>query len=62
MLQEAIASVEDYDFEIESILAKQLGAVPLPFPGMDSMLYYHIEIHTQLDLNHLHHREQGSIV
>ena len=38
MLQEAIASVEDYDFEIESILAKQLGAVPLPFPGMDSML------------------------
>lgn len=35
MLQEAIASVEDYDFEIESILAKQLGAVPLPFPGMD---------------------------
>lgn len=36
MLQEAISSV-DYEFEIEEIIAKQVGAVPLPFPGMDSM-------------------------
>lgn len=35
MLQEAISSV-DYEFEIEDIIAKQVGAVPLPFPGMDS--------------------------
>ena len=36
MLQEAISSVADYEFEIEEIIAKQVGAVPLPFPGMDS--------------------------
>lgn len=36
MLQDAIASVDDYDFEIEHALVKQLGARPLPFPGMDS--------------------------
>lgn len=36
MLQEYIASVEDYDFEIEQLLADQVGAIPLPFPGMDS--------------------------
>ena len=35
MLQEAISTV-DYEFEIEEIIAKQVGAVPLPFPGMDS--------------------------
>lgn len=36
MLQDAIASVDDYEFEIEHALGKQLGARPLPFPGMDS--------------------------
>lgn len=38
MLQDAIASVDDYEFEIESALARQLGSKPLPFPGMDSKL------------------------
>lgn len=37
MLQEVIAGVDDYSFEIEDALDKQLGARPLPFPGMDSM-------------------------
>ena len=36
MLQDAISSVDDYEFEIENALARQLGAKPLPFPGMDS--------------------------
>lgn len=36
MLQDAIASVDDYEFDIETALARQLGAKPLPFPGMDS--------------------------
>lgn len=31
-----MAGVEDYEFEIEDALAKQLGARPMPFPGMDS--------------------------
>ena len=36
MLQEVISGVEDYTFEIEDALDKQLGARPLPFTGMDS--------------------------
>ena len=36
MLQEYISSVDDYEFEIEQLLAEQVGAIPLPFPGMDS--------------------------
>ena len=39
MLQDAISSVDDYEFEIENALARQLGAKPLPFPGMDSEHY-----------------------
>jgi cleavage and polyadenylation specificity factor subunit 4 len=35
MLQDAISNVDDYEFDIEHYLAKQLGAIPLPFPGMD---------------------------
>ena len=41
MLQELVASVEDYRFEIEDALDKQLGARPIPFPGMDSKLVCH---------------------
>lgn len=36
MLQELVSSVEGFRFEIEDALDKQLGARPLPFPGMDS--------------------------
>ena len=38
MLQDVISNVDDYEFEIEQYLSKQLGAIPLPFPGMDSKL------------------------
>lgn len=63
MLQDAIASVDDYKFEIEVSLAKQLGAKPLPFKGMDSKhacSTHHINTYTH---SHLHiHREQGPSV
>ena len=35
MLQELVSGVEG-KFDIEDALDKQLGARPLPFPGMDS--------------------------
>ena len=35
-LQDLVGNVDDYEFEIEAFLAKQLGARPMPFPGMDS--------------------------
>ena len=38
MLQDIVSSVDDSDFEIEDALARQLGAKPMPFPGMDSKL------------------------
>uniref|UniRef100_T1JBL3 Cleavage and polyadenylation specificity factor subunit 4 n=1 Tax=Strigamia maritima TaxID=126957 RepID=T1JBL3_STRMM len=34
-MQEIIASVEHIHFDIEYALEQQLGALPLPFPGMD---------------------------
>ncbi|KAL5474032.1 hypothetical protein EMCRGX_G028604 [Ephydatia muelleri] len=34
-LQDLVGNVDDYEFEIEAFLAKQLGARPMPFPGMD---------------------------
>jgi hypothetical protein len=36
MLREAVSNVEQYDFEIEDQLEKQIGTIPLPFPEMDS--------------------------
>lgn len=36
MLTAVVASVDDYEFDIEEALAKQLGARPMPFTGMDS--------------------------
>lgn len=36
MLQELVGGVESCRFEIEDALDRQLGARPLPFPGMDS--------------------------
>ena len=35
-MQERVAPVDDYQFDIEVALSKQLGAKPLPFVGMDS--------------------------
>lgn len=32
-----IANVEHFKFDIEIALEEQYGALPLPFPGMDSM-------------------------
>ncbi len=37
-MQDIIASVENLRFDIEYALEQQLGAQPLPFPGMDSKL------------------------
>lgn len=31
-----IANVDNYKFDIEIALDEQYGALPLPFPGMDS--------------------------
>ena len=36
MLAELVGGVEEDHFEIEDALEKQLGARPMPFPGMDS--------------------------
>ena len=36
MLREAVSSVDDYEFEIEDQLERQVGTRPLPFPKMDS--------------------------
>lgn len=35
-MEMVIASVTHLDFKIERDLNEQLGALPLPFPGMDS--------------------------
>lgn len=35
-MQEAIASIEGLRFDVEDYLQSQVGAQPLPFPGMDS--------------------------
>ena len=61
MLQDAIASVDDYEFEIETALAKQLGAKPLPFPGMDSKLKRRVENNIIMSSTFLA-REQSSSV
>ena len=37
-MQEIVGNVEDITFDIEIALEQQLGAHPLPFPGMDSKL------------------------
>jgi len=39
-MQERVAPVDDYKFDIEIALSKQLGAKTLPFLGMDSKLFY----------------------
>lgn len=38
MLEELVSGCEGVKFDIEDALDKQLGARPLPFPGMDSKL------------------------
>ena len=38
MLAELVGGAQEDHFEIEDALAKQLGARPMPFPGMDSTL------------------------
>ena len=38
MLREAVSSVDEYEFEIEDQLERQVGTIPLPFPKMDSEL------------------------
>ncbi|KAJ7399741.1 hypothetical protein WISP_00220 [Willisornis vidua] len=35
-MQELIASVDHITFDLELAVEQQLGAQPLPFPGMDS--------------------------
>lgn len=35
-MQEIIASVDHIKFDLEIAVEQQLGAQPLPFPGMDS--------------------------
>ena len=37
-MQELIASVDHIKFDLEIAVEQQLGAQPLPFPGMDSKL------------------------
>jgi hypothetical protein len=44
MLQELVSGVEGSKFDIEDALDRQLGARPLPFPGMDSKFVLHFEI------------------
>jgi len=36
-MQDRVASIDDYEFDVEIAIAKQLGAKSLPFTGMDSM-------------------------
>lgn len=36
-----VANVEHMRFDIEIALDEQYGALPLPFTGMDSMLYFY---------------------
>ena len=36
MLEELVSGCEGVKFDIEDALDRQLGARPLPFPGMDS--------------------------
>lgn len=37
-MQELIANVDHLKFDLEIAVEQQLGAQPLPFPGMDSKL------------------------
>lgn len=37
-MQELIASADHLKFDLEMAVEQQLGAQPLPFPGMDSKL------------------------
>lgn len=36
IMQDLVAGVDHVKFDIEVALELQLGALPLPFPGMDS--------------------------
>lgn len=47
MLQDLVNNVDDYEFEIEDALAKQLGCRPMPFPGMDKNKSALCELHLQ---------------
>lgn len=37
-----VANVDHVEFKIERDLSEQFGALPLPFPGMDSECAHHI--------------------
>ena len=48
MLQDLVGGVEGSRFEIEDALDKQLGARPLPFPGMDSECSRYFAMHSNV--------------
>lgn len=39
-MQEIVAPVSAIRFDIEIALEQQIGSLPLPFPGMDSKLFF----------------------
>ena len=43
-MQDVIAPVDNIVFDIEIALNNQLGAQPLPFPGMDSKFVYFSQV------------------
>jgi len=62
-MEDAVANAEDIRFDIELALEQQLGAQPLPFPGMDSKCVFsrkeyretrHCDTHTSRAVLHSH--------
>ncbi len=43
-MEALVASLDDIKFDIEKALEEQHGALPLPFPGMDSKLYFRVVV------------------
>lgn len=44
-MQEIIANVDHIKFDLEIAVEQQLGAQPLPFPGMDSKFNNNTKTH-----------------
>ena len=62
MLREAVSSVDDYEFEIEDQLERQVGTIPLPFPKMDSEFVVRVALSQSGMALLLPDREQGGVV
>ena len=52
VMEDIIANVDDFQFDVEIALSQQKGIQPLPFPGMDSksLCFFQSQLKVTYDL------------